>query len=86
MSIDNPLEFVTTADMIAEIKRRHPSGALIVTVTDLDAKRESYLAQWSGGPVIVMGLAEYARLRALREIDDPPGSASGTADRNGGDA
>jgi hypothetical protein len=62
MSVDNPLEFVTTTDMIAEIRRRHPTGALIVTVTDLDANRESYLAYWSGGPMVVMGMAEYARL------------------------
>ncbi len=65
MSDQNPLEFVTTEDMLKELFRRF-DGVLVVLESDNDMKEESTVEfHWDGSICRALGMAECARVRIL---------------------
>jgi hypothetical protein len=61
-SEDNPLEFITTAQMIDELERR-TTGLLVVTMSDHTDKTDVYNVEYRGAIGICVGLARIASLR-----------------------
>lgn len=70
MPDDNPLELITTEDMIDEIKRRHPLGCLVVLISDRDKETEIYRPRWNCGTLTLLGMARYAQMFAERCLTD----------------
>ncbi len=65
----NDLDYITTEDMIVELKRRH-EALVVVGMMDMDSERVMYLFQHYGGLVKCLGLIEYAGTKLRRDILD----------------
>lgn len=58
----NPLEWITTEDMIRELFRRYPTGCAVIWVDDVDKKRERNMGLWNCGYTGALGLADYLKM------------------------
>lgn len=63
----NDLDYITSADMIDELRRRH-EAIVIVGMIDLDSDRIAYILSHHGGLVKCLGLVEYASTKLRHDI------------------
>ena len=61
------IDYITTADMIVELKRRF-EAIVIVGLDDLDSDRVAYTFCDKGGLVKCLGLVEYAATKIRHDI------------------
>lgn len=63
----NDIDYITSEDMIDELKRRH-EAIVIIGLIDLDSDRVSYMFSHQGGLVKCLGLVEYASTKLRHDI------------------
>ncbi len=63
------MEFVTTEELIEELKKRHDS-VLFVGIVNRASDADQYNLQWRGGTATAVGLARYAEQRILRRLSE----------------